>query len=248
MKYGLGLTSLDAVFVTHMHGDHVLGLPGLIESMGLLGREKKLYVGGPRGLREFLTESFKWTRFNPPFPLEFVDSLEVGGMSISSFPSCHTIDSLGYVVKEKDRVNLNVERLRETGVKDWRVFRLLKEGKSVEVKGVKLDPETYLTTRRGVKVVYTGDTMPCEQVIRAAEEADLLIHDSTFLDEKEAHSFGHSLARDAATTASKSHVKALALFHISARYRDASPLVQDARRFFPHCFLAEDVSFYDVRA
>jgi len=127
MQHSLGFSSIDAVFITHMHGDHVLGLPGLIETMGLLGRKKKLYLGGPRGMKEFLEYSFSLTHFSPQFDLEFVSSLELGGLLVTAFPTCHVIESYGYILTERDRVNLDAERLRAEGISDWRILKSLKE-------------------------------------------------------------------------------------------------------------------------
>ncbi len=246
MKYGFSSVSLDFVGITHLHGDHVLGLVGLIESMGMLNREKPLYVMGPSNLREFLYSAFEYTHFRPRFELRFIDEFENKDLVIKRFKTCHTVPSQGYVIQEKDRVNLDVEKLNRIGVKDWAMLRKIKEGNDVTVNGSLLRHEDFLITRKGSKVVYTGDTRPCQSTVDASKDADLLIHDSTFLDEPSALTYGHSNASEASSIALESNVKLLALTHISARYTDSRPLLDAARRTFPRVVLPDDLSFINV--
>ncbi|BBG23576.1 ribonuclease Z [Sulfuracidifex tepidarius] len=246
MKYGFSSVSLDLVGITHMHGDHVLGLVGLIESMGMLNREKPLYILGPSHLRDFLYSAFESTHFRPRFELRFLDEFENKDLTIKKFKTCHTVPSQGYVIQEKDRVNLDMEKLSEMGIKDWTLLRKLKEGNDVTVNGTLIRHEDFLITRKGSKIVYTGDTRPCQSTVEASRDADLLIHESTFLDEPSALTYGHSNVSEAASIATDSNVKLLALTHISARYIDTRSLLDTAKRSFPRVVLPDDLSFINV--
>ncbi|BFH74146.1 ribonuclease Z [Sulfurisphaera javensis] len=246
MEHNLSFMRIKLIGITHMHADHVLGLPGMIETMAMYNRKETLLLMGPRELKDFLEEVFKRTHFYPSFDIKFVSNYEDENIRIRSFETCHTIESQGYLFEEKDRVNIDAEKLRREGIKDWKVIRQLKEGKRVEINGKVLLPEDYLIIKKGIRVAYTGDTRPCEKVINAVKEVDLLIHDSTFLDEKEAHEYGHSNSSDAAEVALKANVKRLALFHISARYDDTTELLRRAKIIFEKTFVSEPLSYYII--
>ncbi len=123
----------------------------------------------------------------------------------------------------------------------------LKEGKQVSWEGRTLKPEDYLFRRPGLRVAYTGDTRPCDKVVKAVREVDLLLHDSTFEHGVDASEYGHSTSTEAATVAREAQVKRLALIHISSRYRDTSEMLKQARRVFPMSFIPEDLSFLNLR-
>jgi ribonuclease Z len=246
MEKALGI-NVKVVAITHMHGDHVLGLPGMIQTMGLLGRKEELIVLGPGELKDFLEETFRRTKFEPDFPITFADKFETKEFSLRPFETCHTIESRGYVLEEAERRNLDADRLRAEGIKEFWVFRALKEGKTVEYKGRVLKPEDYVRVSKGKKVVYTGDTRPCDKVIEASKDADLLIHDSTFDYNEEAHAYGHSNAGDAGEIAAKANVRTLALYHYSARYSTTEPLLTEARRKFPRVVAPEPFDSIFIR-
>jgi len=239
----LSITSLDVIAVTHMHADHVLGIPGIIQTMSLLGRTKKLFLMGPKALRDFLEANFKSTNFYPSFELEYTAQISKP-LEVVPFPTCHTIESQGYLVKEPDSLNVDVEALRRTGVTDWRVIRRIKAGEKVNYAGLQLDPADFVKRRRGKVLAYTGDTRSCDQVIERVKGVDLLIHDSTFLEEPKASEYGHSTSRQAAEVASAAAVSRLALIHISSRYVDPFPLLREARRVFRESLLPGDMSKY----
>jgi len=243
MQYRLGINSLKIIGISHMHGDHVFGLLGLIASMGLLDRKETLYIIGPKNLKDFLFTSFEYSKFYPQFKIEFINSYEDDEIKISTFKTCHTVESQGFIISEKDRVKIDDKKLKEEGIKDWRIIRKLKEGKSVEVDGRILHPEDYLIVKKGIKVAYTGDTSPCQSVINSVKGVDLLIHDSTFLKEPSAYTYGHSNASDAARVALEASVKLLALTHISSRYEDVSMFLKEARKIYNSTILPEDLSY-----
>lgn len=240
-RAGLSPMGIDVIGITHLHGDHVFGLPGLLETMGLLGREKELRIIGPQELKGFLEESFRYTFFQPKFRITFTDGYENKELVIKPFDTCHIVKSMGFLVKRKDSNKLIVDKLIDLGIRDWTVMRALKEGKDVEYGGRILRHTEFVVNRRGPSIAYTGDTIPCDRVIKNVSGVEALIHDSTFMDGIDAREFGHSTSSEAAKVASAASVGALFLNHISQRYRDASPLLHEARRFFSHSFLASDL-------
>jgi ribonuclease Z len=249
-RAGLSPLKVEAVLVTHLHGDHFFGLPGLLQSMGMLGRKTPLLVAGPKGLYSFLREAFKASRWLPGYPLYIVE-LEAGeklslpsGWIVETFPTCHTIESIGYRLVEPPRKpKLNMELLKRLGLKPGPYLSKLREGKPVSVNGVTLRPEEVFVEQPRATIVYTGDTKPCETVVKAARNATVLIHDSTFTSDmaREAYEQGHSTAADAARIAAEAGVELLVLFHISARYEDPTPLLNEAKRYHRNTIVAEDM-------
>ncbi|WP_338601871.1 ribonuclease Z [Sulfolobus tengchongensis] len=247
MSYKLGINSIKVIGISHMHGDHVFGLLGLIASMGLLDRKDTLYLLGPRKLKDFLFTAFEYSKFYPPFKIEFIDAYSDSDITITTFKTCHTIESQGYLIIEKDRVKINEEKIRDEGIKDWRIIRKLKEGNPVEFNGKVLKPDDYLIVKKGLKIAYTGDTRPCQSVIDSVKNVDLLIHEATFLNEPSAYTYGHSNVGDAATVALEASVKLLALTHISPRYDDVSLHLREARRIFLKSILPDDLSYITLK-
>lgn len=256
MRYGVGF-SFREVFFTHYHGDHILGITGLIRTMGLLDRTTPLTLYGPRGatrvLGGLLTVGIERSRF----PVEIVeirpgDRLSRHAYDIVVFPTEHRTDTVGFALAEHDRPGrFNVARARELGVPEGPLWGQLHKGNVVTLPdGRTIDP-THLVgpARPGRTVVYSGDTRPVPQVAEAARGADLLVHEATFGDDERARAIetGHSTASDAARIARDAGVKRLVLTHISARYsREAPELVEEARAIFPEVMVARDGLALDV--
>ncbi|MEM4912519.1 MAG: ribonuclease Z, partial [Metallosphaera sp.] len=224
-KYGLGVSSIDIIGISHLHADHVLGLPGLIQTMSMLGRTKPLYIMGPKKLGEFIEVINESTKFTPNFKIIFTEEFRNENIEIKKFPTCHVIESYGFLIIEKDRYKVDAEKLRSEGIKDWRIIRSIKEGKEVKIGERVLRPDDYLIKVNGIKIGYTGDTRYCEKVIKEVKGVDLLLHDSTFSSSvKDAEEYGHSTSEHAAEVALRAEVKRLGLIHISARYTDTYEL------------------------
>lgn len=246
MEYRLGMMSIKLIGITHMHGDHVLGLPGLIETMGLLDRKGPLFIMGPKNLKEFLSSVFDLTGFRPPFEIKFIDSYEDEFIKVYKFQTCHTIESFGYIFEEKEKKGIDAEKLKKEGVYDWKIIRELKAGNEVTFRERTLKPEDYLIKKPPIRIAYTGDTKYCDSVIEAVKNVNLLLHDSTFLDEKDAGEWGHSNVIDASRVAKEAEVKRLGLIHISTRYRDTTQFVRLASKYFEKAFVPEDLSYYII--
>ena len=250
IQAGVGFHRKTKIFITHMHGDHILGLPGLLQTMSLLDREKKLEVYGPQGIKAFVEAICQTVRFTLIFPVE-VSEVEAGliceerDYEVHAAPSNHITLGFAYALMEKPRPGrFNPEKARALGVPQGHLWSKLQSGSSVKLpEGNIVKPEMILASPRpGRKIVYTGDTMPAENLVKFAENADLLIHEATFDNELEerAREDGHSTPSQAAKIAKEARVKRLVLTHISARYRDTSLLLKQARKIFSKTDLAED--------
>ena len=239
------------IFITHMHGDHVLGLPGLLYTMSMLSREDPVEIYGPKGLAGFLESILSQGLGALTYPVKVYhiqagDVVEKDGLRIKCVKADHVVETLGYVIQEEDRPGrMRVEFLERLGVPRGPLWGMLQRGQSIEYNGRIITPEEATEPPRpGRKIVYSGDTRPCREVIEAAKNADVLIHDSTFDDSlvDKAREDGHSTASQAAMVAREAMVGRLFLFHISPRYeKGADKLLQEARRIFPNTELAEDL-------
>lgn len=215
---------VEKIFITHFHGDHYLGLGGLIQTMNLWNRQKPLHIYGPKYTFEFLQNFLESGFFRPGFDIHVHElgetRLKFGDYEIWSFKVKHGIPALGYVFKEKDkRGKFLPEKLREYGLSEGPILgKLEREGK-IEWNGRIIRLENVTGPRRvGVKIVYTGDTEPCERAKLFSEQADLLIHDATYLTSEDRGESYHSTVEDACVVAKVSRVKLLALFHRAFRY------------------------------
>ncbi|WP_202320789.1 ribonuclease Z [Archaeoglobus neptunius] len=245
-----GFRNLDNIFITHLHTDHFIGLFGLIETMSLNDRERALTIHSPRAkVLKALFDAFGYGELNYPiYVREVRDGYEVKfeGFKVVAFKTEHIVESVGYAIIENDRRGkFNREKAeKEFGIPPGPLYAKLARGESIEWKGRTITPEMILgEPRRGRKVVYTGDTRPTDRTIEIAGNADILIHDGSFLEElKEwAIESGHSTAKEAADVARAANVRKLILTHISTRYsKDSSPLLEEARKVFENTIIAED--------
>ncbi|MBM4185676.1 MAG: ribonuclease Z [Gemmatimonadetes bacterium] len=250
MRYGVGF-AFKEVFFTHYHSDHILGIIGLFRTMGLLDRQEKVTLYGPRGAQRVLGHALAVGIERTKFPVEIVeisagDQLDRGEYSIRVFATEHRTDTVGFALAEHPRLGrFDPERARVLGVPEGPLWGRLHRGMSVTLEdGRVVTAETLVgPSRPGRTLVYTGDTSPCGSVIEAARGADLLIHDSTFgMDERDrAVETGHSTAAEAAAVAREAGVRRLVLTHISARYsREAPELLAEAQAIFPETAIAKD--------
>ncbi|ASJ01038.1 ribonuclease Z [Thermococcus gorgonarius] len=215
---------IDKIFITHFHGDHYLGLGGLLQTMNLWNRKKPLHIYGPKHTFEFVRNFINSGFFRPVFDIHVHElgeaRLKFDGYEVWSFRVEHGIPALGYVFKEKDRRGKFLpEKLKVYGLKPGPLLGKLEREGQIELNGriIRLEDVTG-PRRRGVKLVYTGDTAPCERVVLFSEKADLLIHDATYLVPEDRGESYHSTVEEACEVAKKAKVKLLALFHRAFRY------------------------------
>jgi len=257
IKAKTGFHKKMKVFITHMHGDHLLGLPGLMQTMALLDRQRKLDVYGPPGIIEFLECIKKTVQFALTFPIEIHEIQEQGKIYeedtyfVETIKSNHVIHSLAYAFVEKPRPGrFYPEKAKSLGIEEGPLWSRLQKGHPVELpNGRIVKPEDVSgSLRPGRKIVYTGDTRSFRQLANFARGADLLVHDSTLDDtlSEKAEEDGHSTPSQAAETAKKAKVKRLVLTHISARYDDTSVLLKQARKTFDNTVVAEDFTKIEI--
>ncbi|AWR95082.1 ribonuclease Z [Acidianus brierleyi] len=247
IDHGISIMSIKLIAITHLHADHVMGVPSIIQTMAMYSRTDKLYIMGPRKIQEFLKASFEGTYFCPSFPIEFIDQYEDNEITIRPFKTKHVIPSQGYIFQEKEKVNIDKERIQRDGIKDWRIIKDLKSGKEVKIGNRILRPEDYLIKKEGYKISYTGDTSGYDNVIKSVKDSDLLLHDSTFLDDINAEEYGHSTVSIAARIALDANVKRLGLIHISGRYENLCIFEEISRKIFEKSFVPKDLSYYLFR-
>ena len=256
MRAKTGMMSLSSIFVSHFHADHFLGIPGLIQTMSFLGRKEPLTIYGPEGTKEF-TELFKALGyFNLKYEIRGVklspgDTVEGESYVIRALKTEHSIPSLGYALVENSRPGrFNREKAVELGVPPGPLFAKLQRGNPVEVDGRFVRPEEVMgAPRPGRTIVYTGDTRPCEAVLEASRDADLLIHDGSFADEMAdwAKESMHSTAGEVATLAKEAGVRKLVLTHVSSRYTDdVEPILNDSKKIFENVIVAEDLMELEI--
>ncbi len=253
MRYGVGFT-LSEIFITHYHADQFLGIIGLLRTLGLQGREEPLHLYGPKGAERILGQAVQLGVERSPYPIEIHevkpgDTFGRDEYAIEVFAVEHGRDAVGYALREHERLGrFDPDKARELGVPEGLLWGQLHRGESVEVgEGEKrrtVSPESIVgPTRPGRLVVYSGDTRPCESVVKVADGADLLSHEATFgYEERErARETDHSTAVEAAQVALAAQVKRLALTHLSARY-SAIPreLLKEARQVFKETVVAKD--------
>jgi ribonuclease Z len=247
---------IKKIFISHLHADHFLGLPGLIQSMSLNGREEELMIYGPKGTEDAVEAMLNLGYFKSAYRVGSKDlrpgkELEFSGYSVKCVQADHTIPTLAYSLEEKPRPGrFDIEKAKGLGVPEGPMFGRLQDGKAVVVQGVRIAPEMVLGPQRpGRKLVYSGDTKPSKRIIKLAEGADVLIHDCT-LDASHrdlASNFGHSTAEEAAKVARAAGVGMLFLVHFSPRYDETSALEKEAAAIFKNTRAAEDLSEHLVR-
>lgn len=251
IQASVGFHRRTKIFITHMHGDHVLGLPGLLQTMALLDRERKLKIYGPSGIEAFVRAIQQTVQFNLTFPLEIREVkdanivCEENEYEIHAVWADHVVPTLAYALIEKPRPGkFNPEKAKALGIPEGSLWSKLQHGSAVKLPNGRVvrSEEVVGPQRPGRKIVYSGDTRPTENVAELALNADLLIHDGTFDDEltDKAYEDGHSTASQAAETANKAEVKWLILTHVSARYKNPDVLVEQARKIFLKTDIAED--------
>ena len=254
-RSSVGLPDLEEIFITHFHADHFLGLPGMLKTFALRGREElPLTVYGPAGLTGLFAH-LKPFLGRLPYPLKLVelsigDELERGEYRIETFALDHGVASIGYALVEHERPGrFDVEAADALGVPPGRERGILQAGEPITLPdGTVVTPDEVLgPARAGRKLVLTGDTAPSPAVVQAAHHADVLVHEATFgADEDErARETLHSTAANAAEVAKLADVRMLALTHVSTRYFGRE-LAEEARAVFAETVVPRDFDTIEI--
>ncbi|WP_295621529.1 ribonuclease Z [uncultured Methanobrevibacter sp.] len=245
---------IDKIFISHLHGDHILGLAGLIQSMGFRGRTADLDIYGPKGVERLIytISNYGYYQINfqiIPHEIDEGTVVETDEYIIKSILAEHNIDNISYSIYEKKKPRFLREKAIELGVPVGPAFGKLHRGEEVEVDGKIIKPEQVLgPPREGKKVCYSGDTRPCEKLIELAKGSDVLIHEATYeeADKDKAIEHCHSTSKEAAEIAKKADVKLLVLTHISTRYTTDINIKNEAKEVFENTVVANDFTEINV--
>jgi len=247
----MSFMKVDRIFITHLHGDHILGLPGLLQTMGMSGRKDPVTVFGPKGTAKALGDMMNACEGELEYELEIREldggeEFDFDGFKVTSFATVHNTPSVGYVYREDDRPGtFHRDKAEKLGLEPGEDFARLQAGETV--KGVQ--PEQVIgPSKPGCSLVYTGDTIPCDEVKEASVGVDVLIHESTYVDEDSelAKLHFHSTAKAAAEIAAECKVGMLALIHISNRYGDAELPLAEAKMYFENTIAPSDMQMVTV--
>lgn len=252
LRSPLKLSRLEKIFITHLHGDHLFGLPGLLSSRAYQGGTAPLTVYGPPGLKQYIELSLGISQSRINYQLHIVEHtggvlFDDGQFRVESALLDHRIDSYGYRIVEMDKPGkLNQELLERYGIKPGPIYGKLKRGESVEMEGgVILHPQDVLgSPKKGRIITILGDTRPCSNTVVLAQDATVVVHEATFLHElaDTAYEYHHSTSLQAAEAAKAAGAGQLIMTHFSSRYKDQEqlgPLLEEAKSIFPNSWLAE---------
>lgn len=256
-KSKLSYMQISKIFITHFHGDHFLGIPGLIQTMQLNDRKNPLHIYGPKGMNKLVSQLLSLGYFKPNYNIvaHEVDEgskLDFKEYSVHVLRVKHGVPTIAYSLEEKIRPGkFNKPKALKLDIPEGPLFSKLQRGESIILKdGRKIKPEMVLgPSRKGRKIVISGDTRPIDDMIDFARNADVLIHESTFDSALEdiSNDFGHSTALQAAKIAKKANVDKLLLTHISPRYLDESLLQDEARNMFKNSYVVKDFQEVDIK-
>jgi len=249
---------IEKIFITHLHGDHIYGLPGLLSSRSFQGGETEVTVYGPKGIKEYIQVSLSLSQTYLKYPLSVIEIsegfiFEDEQFTVEARRLDHGIPSYGYRIVERDRPGtLLADKLKEAGVQPGPIFRKIKNGETVTLEdGRVIEPDKFLgPSQKGRIVTILGDTRYCENSRWLAQDADFLVHEATFAkgEEQLAFDYFHSTTRQAAEIAIQADCKRLCLTHISSRYDRQAwlELVGEAREVFPETDIAEDFKEFNI--
>ncbi|MGW8459996.1 ribonuclease Z [Bacillus atrophaeus] len=250
---------IEKIFITHMHGDHVYGLPGLLGSRSFQGGEDELTIYGPKGIRAFIETSLNVTATRLTYPLTIIEIeegviFEDDQFTVTAKPVIHGVPAFGYRVQEKDMPGaLKADLLKEMKIPPGPIYQKIKQGEEVTLEdGRVINGRDFLDEpKKGRVVAFSGDTRVCSNVKELAVDADVLVHEATFAkgDDKLAHDYFHSTTEQAAKTAKEAGAKKLILTHISARYQGEAclqMLLTEAEDIFQNSMTAFDFLEIDV--
>jgi len=267
MKSNIKSSQIKKIFITHMHGDHVYGLPGLLATLGLSGNSTGIEIYGPSELRGFINSALNTSYCKLSFPLHFVEVENFASQNKTLFEdnkikvncAClkHRIPAYGYRVSEKDKPGIfDVKKAEAMKIAPGPIYSELQQGKKVKlVDGRSFDGKEFCgPPRKGESFVYCTDTVFCEAAVSLSKNADLLVHESTFSQEDESMAYEklHSTTIMAAKTALLSNTKKLIITHLSPRYTyknsiTPTDLLKEAQKVFPNTYLAKDFLTAEIK-
>lgn len=256
LKSGLGWNKKMKIFVTHMHGDHCIGILGLLQTMTMQHRTETLEIYGTKGIDEFISANIKILNFGLSFPILISiitegKILETKFYSIYVCKASHSIPAFSYKFEEKDKPGrFNLEKAKELGIPEGHLWNKLQNGEEIEIDGKVIRSDQVLGEKRsGKKIGISGDTMPTKELEKFFDTCDYLVFDSTFLDEikEKATETCHSTAKQAALLAKNANVKNLILTHFSARYKDERQHLEEAKKIHASVITSKDLLEVEIK-
>lgn len=255
-RSGLGWNKKMKIFVTHLHGDHCVGILGLLQTMSMQKRTETLEIFGPSGIEEFIAANIKVLNFGLSFPV-FINVIKDGKIfdekkySMYASKANHTIVAYSYRYEEKNKPGIfDVEKARKLGIPEGESWNKLQNGNEISINGKIIRPGEVLGEERpGKKIGVSGDTMPTEELQEFFKDCDYLVFDSTFLEKEKQKALDtcHSTAKQAATLAKNANVKNLILTHFSARYKDETEHMQEASQIHDSVTAARDLLEIEIK-
>ncbi len=254
MKARTSFMKVKRIFISHWHADHWAGLIGLMQTMNMEGRKNDLHIYGPEAERfvgdlldlDYWGPRFRVVPHNVPWQgRELTEVYDTKKYAIYSIPVKHSVPSVGYAFREKDVWNVDIKKANKHGLTTGPKVGVLKRTGKVVVNGKTVTMKMVGYLKKGIQVAYTGDTEPCKNLETLCQGADILIHDSTFMEEVEGKMHGDVKA--AARLAKKCGVKELYLTHFSRRYLDTAPLGEEAAKIFKSVKVARDLMRVQVK-
>lgn len=256
LKSGLGWNKKMKIFVTHLHGDHCIGLLGLLQTMTMQHRTEALEIYGPSGIEEFISANIKVLNFGLSFSviITIVEDGIVFDSKIYSIYACkanHSVTTYSYLFVEKDKPGrFDIEKAKALAIPEGKLWNQLQNGMEIKIEGRIIFPEQVLGEKRpGKKIGISGDTMPTKELEKFFENCDYLVFDSTFLDETadKAEETCHSTAKQAAMLGKNAKVKNLILTHFSARYKDETRHIEEAKQIHQSVIAAKDFLEIEIK-
>jgi ribonuclease Z len=256
MKSGLGWNKKMKLFVTHMHGDHCVGILGLLQTMSMQNRTETLEIFGPKGIEEFIAANIKILNFGLSFPI-LITTIKEGKIfedekfSMYVCKANHSVTAFSYLFEEKDKPGrFNLDKAKQLEIPEGKLWSELQKGNEIIINQKIIKPEQVLGEKRpGKKIGISGDTMPTQELEKFFEDCDYLVFDSTFLDEEKlrAQETCHSTAKQAATLGKNAKVKNLILTHFSARYKDEIGHLKEAQEIHNSVITARDLLEVEIK-
>lgn len=241
---------ITRILITHWHGDHVLGLPGLLQTLALNNYGKTLQIYGPAGTKKFTSLLLRTFIFREKLKVDVHEItkdgmfLETKDFKLEAYKMKHFVPCLAYSFIEKDKYKINMNYVKKQGLKESPILKNLQEGKNITFQGKKILAKKATTLKKGKKVAFIFDTLINGNCIKTAKQADLLIGEATFLSTEhsdKALERGHLTSKQTATIAKKTRVKKLILTHISQRYsKNNQVILEEAKKIFKNTDLAKD--------
>ncbi len=257
MKAKASYMKIHAIFLSHYHGDHILGLPGLLATMSMHQRDYPLIVFGPKGIKEKIKQALDLSLLKVNFEVKGIETrqgkiFEEEKFFVEAFKLNHEIPCYGYVFKEKDSLGkFQREKALKLGIPEGPLWSELQKGKKIKTGKKVFKPEDVLDESKkktGKKISIVFDTLPNKSYLNKIKESDVLVHESTFLEKlkERAKETRHSTAKQAGRTAEKANVKKLVLFHFSPRHKETEKFDIEAREFFGNVIAAKDLDEIEV--